>query len=158
MKCCPYFAFLPNNMDEIWNSRCPLKCTESLSVSWTAAQQMPQTNECSKSCCICTSHIYCPVWVKFSTWDLNILLFSIREFRIIGLRKTTFFVTSVNKMYLSVWLLFSISSSTLLLQQNSSLCWGTGTFHNYCNSNYMYGQVTVTLHSTTITLLSLPFS
>jgi len=105
----PIFLYFLPNLDEIWNSRCPLKCTELLSVSWTAAQQMPQTNEWSKSFCIGTSHIYCLVWVKFSIWDLNILLFSICEFHVIGLRKTKCFVTSVNKMYLSVKTSFSAS-------------------------------------------------
>jgi hypothetical protein len=143
-----------------WNleQQMSIKRTELLSVSWTAAQQMPQTNECSKSFCICTSHIYCPVWMKISTWDLKIMLRSICEFHVIGLRKTKFFVTSVNKMYLSVMTSFSTSPLHPSCFSKIPLCWGTGTFHNYCNSNYLHGQVTVTLHSTTITLVSLPFS
>lgn len=102
------FAFFTQS-GWIWYSRCPLKHTELLSVSWTAAQQMSQTNECSKSFCIWTSYIYCPVWVKFSTWHSNVMLFSICEFHVIGLRKTKFFVTSVKRMYLSVMTSFSVS-------------------------------------------------
>jgi hypothetical protein len=101
MKCCPYFLHFLPDLDEVWYSRCPLTGNEILSVSGTA-QQKPQSTECSKSFCIYTSHIYCPVWVKFRTWDLNIMPFSICDFHVISSRKTKLFVTSVNKMYLSI--------------------------------------------------------
>jgi len=153
-----FLHFLPN-LDEIWNSICPLKHNELLPVSWTAAQQMPQINECSNSFCIWISHIHCPVWVKFSTWHLNIMLFSICEFRVIGLRKTKFFVTSVNRMYLSV--MTSFSASPLQPSCFSKIPLFTearGHLIITVNSNYLHGQITVTFNSATITLVSLPFS
>jgi hypothetical protein len=98
LLCFPQFS---SNLNIMWNRRCPLKFIQVLPVSWKSAQQKPQYTLRYKCFYICNFYNHCPIWVKFSTKNVNIMLMSNFEFWKNQCREGQTYLVSNNKTTLT---------------------------------------------------------